>query len=238
MSCVPCLICSPRCNPCAADVPLCGISGLNTNTGHLDCYTNTAANHADAFCLGQSSNDCARLHTYEALQSQVLHRDGPRSSTPWRYHVCWLTKCTVLPASPAASCAYFAHMHRLIGVLRLPLSSEDFSRPPAILCVQMDAQAMLQMDAATKWGQEKSNSLVFNTFIFMQVIPCFGHPRALWCMHQAVHDSNMYRAFSSMQTLYGLHFYARQICHPQQQLSWCALRRSSTSSMRARSRTS
>lgn len=25
------------------------------------------------------------------------------------------------------------------------------------------------MDAATKWGQSKSNSLVFNTFIFMQV---------------------------------------------------------------------
>jgi hypothetical protein len=31
------------------------------------------------------------------------------------------------------------------------------------------AQALLQMDAATKAGQAKSNSLVFNTFIFMQV---------------------------------------------------------------------
>ena len=57
-------------------MPLCVIRGLNTNTGQLDCYTNTAANHADAFCLSQPSDDCARLHTYEALQSQVLLRIG------------------------------------------------------------------------------------------------------------------------------------------------------------------
>ena len=65
-----------RAGPCAADVPLCVIRGLNTNTGQQDCYTNTAANHAEAFCLGQSSDDCARLHTYEALQSQVQLRMG------------------------------------------------------------------------------------------------------------------------------------------------------------------
>ena len=58
----------------------------------------------------------------------------------------------------------------------LPPAAQTFL--PTIPCVQLDAQAMLQMDTATKWGQANSNSLVFNTFIFMQATPCSSI-----CMH-------------------------------------------------------
>lgn len=48
-------------------------------------------------------------------------------------------------------------------------------------------QALLQMDAATKWGQSKSNSMVFNTFIFMQARDSFSHASnrhegTRWCV--------------------------------------------------------
>ncbi len=54
--------------------------GLNANTGQLDCYTNAAKDHSNAFCLGQSSDDCARLHTYEALQTQAWALQGHAAS--------------------------------------------------------------------------------------------------------------------------------------------------------------
>ena len=71
---------------------------------------------------------------------------------------------------PSCPCAY-CHTHRFIGVASLtpPLPFVFLFVPPIVLSLRLDAQAMLQMDTATKWGQEKGNSLVFNTFIFMQV---------------------------------------------------------------------
>lgn len=54
--------------------------GLNANTGQLDCYTNAAKDHSKAFCLGQPSDDCARLHTYEALQTQAWALQGHAAS--------------------------------------------------------------------------------------------------------------------------------------------------------------
>ena len=54
--------------------------GLNANTGQLDCYTNAAKDHGGAFCLGQASDDCARLHTYEALQTQAWALQGHAAS--------------------------------------------------------------------------------------------------------------------------------------------------------------
>lgn len=80
----------------------------------------------------------------------------------------------VLPASPAASCLlrHLQQMHVRNCVAMPGQLHPASSVPPANLCLPLDAQAMVQMDSATKWGQEKSNSLVFNTFIFMQATLC------------------------------------------------------------------
>ena len=127
-------------------------------------------------------------------------------------------------------------MHGHVGGTMPALLPVAWVVPPTILCLHLGSQAMLQMDSATKWGQANSNSLVFNTFIFMQATPCSST-----CMHciARIKRCKPAQSFLPQAPCSGLHADAT-VSRPCAVDCLCGVnrRRSSTSSTHARSRMS
>ena len=151
----------------AGEIPICALSGGSC------LRINPQSSLAAAACRGEPNpSSCPRFQALSQAQDQV----GPGPALPF-------------PALVADGCSYIE--------LPCPVQTRSTSGvqadawlPSAVcemclacstiaLTCQRDLQAAIQQKDSEKFGARAIGSVVFNTFVFMQVLPCLALCRGL-----------------------------------------------------------